>query len=126
GEWDGTNWAQRLPAASPPPRQDSGMAYDLACGCTVLFGGQNQNNGALGDTWEWNGSSWTQRVPSPAPRDGAASVYDLTRARTVLFGGSNGVMFADTWEWDGTHWFRQTTTTAPPPRSLPGMAFDSQ
>src|SRR5262249_49422621 len=47
-EWDGTNWAQRLPAASPPPRQNSGMAYDLARGCTVLFAGMSLNH--LGDT----------------------------------------------------------------------------
>src|SRR5262249_55126713 len=107
--------------------QYSGMAYDLARGCTVLFGGQNPN-GILGDTWEWNGSIWTQRVPSPPPRDNAASVYDPIRARTLLFGGadgSSGAALADTWEWDGTHWFPQTPATAPTPRLLHAMAFDS-
>src|SRR5262249_53057674 len=127
----GTNWAQRQPAASPPSRLNSGMAYDLTRACTVLFGG-GLGFGSFGDTWEWDGSNWTQRTPGPGPlpppRDDAASVYDPIRARTVLFGGSgsNGVMLADTWEWDGTQWFHQTPATAPTPRSLHAMAFDSQ
>ena len=35
------------------------MAYDAARGVTVLFGGYDGAN-YLGDTWEWNGTSWTQ------------------------------------------------------------------
>ena len=36
------------------------MAFDSARKVTVLFGGGSYN----GDTWEWNGSAWTQRVVS--------------------------------------------------------------
>ena len=34
------------------------MAYDVARSRVVLFGGLS-NNGWKGDTWEWNGSTWT-------------------------------------------------------------------
>src|SRR5262249_46321107 len=118
-EWDGTNWAQRLPTTSPPSRQGSGMAYDLARACTVLFAGRDQND-VLGDTWEGTGGSGPRRVLRPPARDDAAAVYDPVRARTVLFGGGVSVptpmIFADTWEWDGTLWHAQTPATAPASR----------
>ena len=50
-------WAQ-VSTAGPAPRIEPAMAYDSQRGVTVLFGGDNGSN--LGDTWEWNGSTWTQ------------------------------------------------------------------
>ena len=35
------------------------MAYDSQRGRIVLFGGSNSITGALGDTWEWDGATWT-------------------------------------------------------------------
>ena len=53
--WDGTDWTQKSPAHSPPPRYWMGMADDTASDRVVLFGG------SLGDTWTWDGTDWTQR-----------------------------------------------------------------
>jgi hypothetical protein len=39
------------------------MAYDAAAGTVVMFGGDGLN-GALNDTWTWNGSDWTQQTPA--------------------------------------------------------------
>jgi len=106
----------------------SGMAYDLARGCTFLFGGSG-NSSDLGDTWEWNGSNWRQRMLSPPPRDDAASAYDPIRARTVLFGGDLDAplsLFADTWEWDGVNWLQRAPASSPSARAGHAMAFDSQ
>ena len=36
------------------------MAYDSARGVTVLLGGTSESN-VLGDTWKWDGSTWTPR-----------------------------------------------------------------
>ena len=88
-------------------RMYHGMAYDPVRGVTVLFGGFNGNGGTEnGETWEWNGSSWTQRnVPGPSPRTSFAMDYDFTRHVTILFGGQRGAVWnGDTWEWDGTTW----------------------
>lgn len=62
-EWDGTNWAQRSPAISPPARWSHTMVYDSVRDVTVLFGGISFDGGPhyFGDTWEWNGTNWTQR-----------------------------------------------------------------
>ena len=51
--WDGTTWTQQAPAASPPARFLSPMAYDAATGTMVLFGGLTQSSNALHDTWTW-------------------------------------------------------------------------
>ena len=39
------------------------MAYDVARGVTVLFGGYVLPPDAIGDTWEWDGTSWTRTHP---------------------------------------------------------------
>jgi hypothetical protein len=79
------------------------MAYDSDRHVVVLFGGQigfNFGQGVLGDTWEYDGGSWTQvPITGPAPRTFVKMVYDSARQRMVLFGGYNGTTTVnDTWE----------------------------
>jgi hypothetical protein len=114
-------------AFPPPPRKDHAMAYDTARGVTVLFGGYIDNTHASGETWEWNGTVWTQRaVSGPSPRFGHAMVYDTARGVTVLFGGNLGgdVSNGETWEWNGTAW-TQRTVSGPSPRYYHAMAYDA-
>jgi hypothetical protein len=98
--WGGarTDW-QSVPDANPPSaRSDMGLTYDSTRGRVVLFGGTGPA-GALGDTWEWNGS-WARSAiaGSPGARQGASLVYDSARGRLVLFGGAAGTSdFGDTW-----------------------------
>src|SRR5688572_4916037 len=73
------------------PRSDVPMAYDAARQRIVLFGGRIDSGVApLGQTWEWDGSSWSLQNPaaSPPPRHSHALAYDAARQRIVLFGGS--------------------------------------
>ena len=104
------------------------MAYDSQRGVTVLFGGYSF--GFHNDTWEWDGSSWTQvATTGPWARRDHAMAYDSLRGVTVLFGGqdSNFNRLGDTWEWDGTTWTQVANTTAgPSPRRGHAMAYDSQ
>lgn len=124
-EWNGATWVQRNPATSPPARRWSAMAYDIARGVTVLFGGDNGtcNN----DTWEWDGTNWAQLNPatSPPTRTYHVMAYDSVRGVTVLFGGSCGSNLDDTWEWNGTIWTQRSPVTIPPARSSHAMAYDS-
>ena len=91
------------------------MTFDRTRNVTVLFGGTGAT-GALDDTWEWNGVSWTRRTPplSPPARERCSLEYDPSRAVVVLFGGSHGQ--ADEWTFNGT-WTQVTNTTAPQARS---------
>ncbi len=53
------NWQQLTPAQSPPERYYPAMAYDPASGKVVLFGGFGGTS-YLGDTWTFDGTTWTQ------------------------------------------------------------------
>src|SRR5262249_34864540 len=103
-------------------------------GRVVLFGGARQDAPSgpliiLADTWELDGSQWTQRTPatSPPARQGTAMAYDSARGHVVLFGGDDGqgLNMSDTWEWDGTDWTERHPAHAPPARHQHSLAFDS-
>jgi N-acetyl-anhydromuramyl-L-alanine amidase AmpD len=55
--WNGTNWSQLAPVSSPSPRGYHAMAYDVARGRIVLFGGHSgpccDASQSLNDTWRW-------------------------------------------------------------------------
>jgi hypothetical protein len=129
-EWNGTAWTQQN-VSSPPPRNFHAMAYDSARGVTVLFGGLGFDNSTqqylyFDDTWEWDGTAWTQRaVTGPSPRFFHAMAYDSVRGVTVLFGGeSNPFLSGETWEWNGTAW-TQRVVSGPSPRYGHAMAYDA-
>ncbi len=126
-EWNGVDWTQRTSTNAPSPRYGSAMAFDVARGVQVLFGGSTAS-GYLNETWEWNGVDWTQRTPATSPpvRTNMSIVYDVLRARIVLFGGTaNSTQLNDTWEFDGSTW-TQVVTPLPTPlwRSGFAMAYD--
>jgi len=128
-EWDGTTWADRAttgPRLSGWPAQGVAMAYDSARGVAVMLG-QNETAGAM-ETWEWNGTAWSQRsATSPPRRTGHALAYDATRARTVLFGGTSSTgSLGDTWEWDGTTWANKTPSTGVSARYWHSMTYDDR
>ncbi len=121
-------WTQLSPATSPPPRQSAGAAYDPTTKTVVLFGGwDNSKNGvALGDTWTWDGVTWTRQFPPvspPARYSRESMVYDPATQTVLLFGGYGsdtggygGAPFGDTWEWNGrTKTWRQRSAVKPVP-----------
>ena len=134
-------WTQLSPSHAPPPRYGAAMAYDSTRHQVVLFGGEGPVTNVYGpvpnlnDTWTWDGTTWTQRLPqsSPPARSGHSMAFDSDRGVVVLFGGftagvENGGFLNDTWTWDGTNWAQQAQQAiyaAPPPRSGAQMAYDS-
>jgi hypothetical protein len=100
------------------------MAYDAARGVTVLFGGETSTPPHYnGETWEWNGTVWTQRMVSgPTPVLNHAMAYDATRGVTVLYGGTPGDF--GLWEWNGTVW-TQRMVSGPSWRVRHAMVYDA-
>jgi len=106
---------------SPASRSAAAMVYDAngSDGYVVLFGGEGPE-GALGDTWEFQGGSWIDLTPTlpnatntPSPRYGAAMAYDSHDGYVVLFGGASGpltnsttTLFNDSWEFLHGNWTR--------------------
>src|SRR5579864_4842055 len=113
-------------ATSPPARAFAATAYDADRHKMMLFGGLG--NGFLNDTWEWNGTSWTQLFPAhaPAARQSAGFVWDSARHVMLPFGGlaEGGVALDDTWKWDGIDWVPLRTAHCPTPRAPSAIAFD--
>ncbi len=127
-EWNGTTWTQQL-ATGPGTLSSSAMAFDALRGVVVLFGGIKNSAGSLtpsGETWEWNGTTWTQIATSgPAARANHTMSYDSAHGVVVLYGGSStSSVFHDTWTWDGTTW-RQIAPSGPNAWSDMRMAYDS-
>jgi uncharacterized protein (TIGR03437 family) len=132
--WDGANWTQKSPQTVPPVRHYHAMVYDAAHGQVVLFGGAvltlpGQPTNAINDTWVWDGSGWTQKLPqtSPPARYSHAMAYDAGHGQVVLFGGldPSGNSLNDTWLWDGNNWTQKSPQNSPVARSSHAMAFDS-
>ncbi len=129
--WDGANWTQMSPSASPSSRTQVGMAWDAARNQVVAFGGyfsDGFNSTIYNDTWVWDGATWTQKSPvaSPPARAWFKMAYDEARSQTVIFGGYNNsdALPTDTWVWDGTNWIQQSPLVSPGGQQGPGMAYD--
>lgn len=107
----------------PVPRSAAAM-WTMPTGA-FLFGGHD-GVAYLGDTWRWDGATWSQLTPTNAPpaRREAAVAYDSAAGRAVLFGGrSDPVVFSDTWLFDGAQW-QQATGPMPPARTGAALAYD--
>jgi len=56
-----------LNVAGPPARNHSAMVYDRQRNAAVLYGGHDGDN-VFGDTWEWDGTTWTMKASVPSEK----------------------------------------------------------
>lgn len=130
--WDGTDWTQRTPAHTPPVRELEVLAYDPALSVSVMLGGfinsENiQTDVRRNDTWEWNGSDWSQVTTATRPdaEPGASMAYQASSDSLVLFGSYYEPRVADTWTFDGRDWTRHPAAAGwPPSLRFPALAPD--
>ena len=122
-------------ATTPTGRENSTLVYDPVTTHSVLFGGSTALDPStkmsyeLSDTWDWNGTIWTQLFPlhTPTARYGQVMVYDAARGRMVMFGGRTGNNkqdLGDTWVFKNGDWTQIDTPTAPAARVLAAAAYD--
>lgn len=90
--------------AAPAARGGAASAFDSRS--VMIFGGTPAGlSNPLGDTWTFDGASWTSRAPMihPPGRSFSAAAFDLHRNKVVLFGGGVGVAASPTQElWEFT------------------------
>jgi hypothetical protein len=124
-EWDGAVWTARLPLQAPPARSRPAMAYDAVRQRVVLFGGRPPivagGLGDLGDTWEWDGTTWVQVVLAVAPpaQSRHSMAWDPDRKRVVLVGDMKTL-----WSYDGAAWVPTEPVDWPPFESTNSLAYD--
>ncbi len=126
GSPDWSNVANPNPV--PPSRELAGAALDSSHNRDFIFGGLGIGSAFLGDTWAFNGTTWSQANPSSSPsaRDGVQMAYDQATSTTYLFGGYNGSTYlGDTWAFNGTTWTQLAPATSPAPRGAGVMAYDA-
>jgi hypothetical protein len=118
--WDGNDWTQRNPTASPPARFGYAISQDVVRGRVVLWGGHNNMGGVdFTDTWTWDGATWLQLATNSPPIGvGLAMVQDVARDLMVLVGGPQ------TWLFDGSSWRVDPRAGGPVPRTLAGVTHD--
>jgi N-acetylneuraminic acid mutarotase len=127
-EWDGSNWTEKSPSTSPPARFSHAMA--TLGDKVLLFGGATSSDASLNfsmltDTWEWDGSNWTEKSSSTSPPGRFYHAMTTLGDKILLFGGAisslNVSMLTDTWEWDGSTWSQKSPSASPSARSALAM-----
>ena len=132
-EWDGatSTWTQ---AHDTLPNSRIGASATFHADATaaerrvVLFGGRvgpYSSSVVVGDTWLWDGTTWSQPTLStfPPPRAYSEFVHDRIRDESVLFGGWSPSNLGDTWVWDGAGWLQRSPASSPSARHGHAMAF---
>ncbi len=127
--WNGVTWNRQSPSLSPPGRYAAGFVYHPPTRMAVLFGGQGAvSRGILGDTWLWNGKTWSAGPDAgpPARRDASMAFYPGTGS-IILFGGMGvgGGYLGDTWEWNGRSWRLLSPSLTPLPAAGDGFAHSA-
>jgi len=120
--FDGATWTQ---AATVGPTGNAGGLSDSRGFQTmatlgdkvILFGGEQDANDILNDTWAWDGTSWTELTVANPPAARFHAGMTTFQNQIVLFGGAGAIpsgapFLADTWTWNGTTW-TQVATTGP-------------
>jgi hypothetical protein len=100
-------WSQWSPGSVGPSGYTK-AAFDEARHQLVVFN-------ITGETWTWDGVTWTKRDPQHRP-PGLLSwqslAYDAANGRVLMFGGKsdelNSIPLNQTWAWDGSDWVRLT------------------
>jgi len=124
--WDGHEWSLiPIDANGPTWRNWSAIAYDKDRDVLVIHGGLQSRTQRFDETWEWDGTMWTEFTgEGPGLREGALMAYDLARDNMVLFGGAEDMdIKGETWQWEDGAW-TLASETGPAPRFPGGMVYD--
>jgi N-acetylneuraminic acid mutarotase len=137
-DYNTDTWTELAPSTHPVGRRAHFMTYDSESDRTVLFGGSDDADDALDDTWlfDYNSISWVQAAPDyyPSGKLRHSMVYDSESDIIVTFGGTelsyyDGEMNTDdiTWAYDtnSDHW-RQMSPITQSERNEVMMAYDSE
>jgi hypothetical protein len=126
----GDTWVYRWPASNPwsnlsipgpPARWGACMSQEANRSTAILFGGAAADGQPFGDTWRWDGTSWSL-LPGAGPPARSLACVARTPQGLLLFGGysASGVL-GDTWLFLDGAWTEQPGA-GPPARAEATMA----
>lgn len=116
--FENERWADVTPESRRPGARCLHDCFTSSSGQMVLYGGQNDDDRALGDLWSMRPNGSWNREPDPRPR--ARRLYAVTEAgpNAFIFGGAgaNDDVLDDLWRVDReTLEFTRVRTTGPTP-----------
>ncbi|MFT7633976.1 MAG: hypothetical protein ACI87E_005035 [Mariniblastus sp.] len=124
------NW-NSLPIAGnskPSARGGHCLCADESAGVAVMFGGFDEQNNTLGDTWVFENNVWKNiEGPGPSPRRYASFAYHPGMQGCFLHGGTyddNGdQMYGDSWLFKDQKWTRLAAKFDTSARDDHGLIF---
>jgi MYXO-CTERM domain-containing protein len=122
-EYNGTTWTQTDTGYTAPFRYEHAVAYDPNRQRVVHLGGWDV--ACMGDTWEYDGSTWAAQPWGTSSRCQHGMAYDTARQKMIMFGGEwpgyAPPYLGDTWERAGVTgvvWGQVTPIAATPSARL--------
>jgi len=128
--WDGTTWTEQNPTISPLKRQFGFMTYD-GKGALLYGGASSLPSGVTnqGDTWRWDGSTWTEINSTVAPSARATGGMSFDGERVVMYGGddSSGTL-DETWIFnpEDDQWTKANPYIKPEKRGHTTLTYDGR
>ena len=132
-----SKWIDRTPTGSsaramPTGTEDCAAIYDPVRRRIILFGGKDDNDFNVDETWAFDPASttWekleTKGAKPPASEDHTA-IYDPIGYRMILYGGENGATTNKLWSLDlKTLTWRNMTSSDVPRRESHSAVYDSR
>ncbi|MCG3212506.1 MAG: hypothetical protein FOGNACKC_06176 [Anaerolineae bacterium] len=122
--FDGTDWLT-VTTTAPLARYGAGLAYDGSR--VILFGGSDESDTALNQTWVYTNAAWSElQISGPVSR----TYHSLTTGPNdtiYLFGGNDeDTCFNDLWKFENGGWNQLTATRGQPAaRTLAALTYDA-
>jgi len=140
--WRNGNWVQLATPDVSPQREDAqtcSMTYDVAHQNLVLVTaswdageGSNASQGQAGQTWTFDGTTWTQKetlTNTTGGVDFSTMTYDPAYGQVMTYGGFNishgNAVLTNPWSWNGSTWQQVALSPAPDARVLAASAYDA-
>lgn len=130
-QWKNGDWQQIQPATLPPAREFASIAYDRDRDRVVLFGGYNYKadgkiTQALFDTWEFDGTNWTEVLNSGPSVSKPLLVFDAARRETLLLGiDTTAKTLMYRWDVASRSWKSITPATLPACVNEGGLVYQT-
>jgi hypothetical protein len=125
--FDGKDWTQVNTPNSPQARIYTGSAFNPIRDRMILFGGTNisadgKTTTNLSDTWEFDGTTWTQLSATGPAVAKPVLVYDAANNRVIMIGSSDkSATLMYRFDASNKTWVQMTEVT-----TLPSCAVDAQ
>ena len=127
-QYDGTRWTSLVTPVVPPARRGAALAWDPERRGLVLYGGAGALDGEpLGDTWLWDGTTWSALTATGGvARRGMSLVTapDRDPPAILQFGGVDPTPAPGTYTSELRRWNSASATWQLVPRAFPGVRLD--